>query len=124
VHYTAPEGTKAWRLNDFPHSDTIHVFLEWPNGAIVDLTADQFGGTVIPYHLKGIQQHLATHPDEHPNPELCARGNNKAQAIRLDSMSNSGTEGSSSETTGTTDPTGSGGDDKLPPCATRQPLQQ
>eukprot|EP01047_Picozoa_sp_COSAG01_P082979 COSAG01_NODE_17176_length_1172_cov_691.409133_1_plen_369_part_01 len=50
LHYAAPEGTKAWRLNDFPHSETIHVFLEWPDGAIVDLTADQFGDTVIPYH--------------------------------------------------------------------------
>eukprot|EP01047_Picozoa_sp_COSAG01_P056073 COSAG01_NODE_6315_length_3741_cov_10.035969_3_plen_115_part_00 len=57
LHYTAPEGTKAWRLNDFPHSDTIHVFLEWPDGAIVDLTADQFGGTVIPYHEKEPHQH-------------------------------------------------------------------
>ena len=46
-----------------------------------------------------IQQHLAAHPDEHPNPELCTRGNNEAQAISLDSASNSGAEGDSSETT-------------------------
>lgn len=40
-HYIAPEGSKPYGLV-IPNDESLHRFVKWPDGTIVDLTCDQF----------------------------------------------------------------------------------
>ena len=41
VHYKAPAGTFAFRVN-VPGENAKHYFVRWADGTLVDLTAEQF----------------------------------------------------------------------------------
>lgn len=41
VHFRAPVGSFAFRV-PVPGQDAKHYFMRWPDGTIVDLTAEQF----------------------------------------------------------------------------------
>jgi hypothetical protein len=41
VHFRAPAGSFAFRV-PVPGQDAKHYFVRWPDGTIVDLTAEQF----------------------------------------------------------------------------------
>lgn len=41
IHYRAPLGTFAFRV-DVPGQQAKHYFTRWPDGTLIDLTAEQF----------------------------------------------------------------------------------
>jgi hypothetical protein len=67
LNFVAPPGSTAWSLV-IPGDEAKHYFIRWPDGTIVDLTAEQFDDFSLVDYSKGKKSHFM-----YPSPSRRAR---------------------------------------------------
>ena len=66
-HYIAPKGSKPYGLV-IPGDESLHRFVKWPDGTIVDLTCDQFEDySVVNYDNAKVRTFLPVNGKSQPS---------------------------------------------------------